>query len=65
MPLLLVKILEGRPPEKLEALIHALTETTSQVLDAPAESVRVLIEELPKTHWGIGGKSVKERQQQR
>jgi len=59
MPLLLVKILEGRPPETVEALIAALTETTAETLGAPRESVRVLVEELPKSHWGIGGKSAK------
>jgi 4-oxalocrotonate tautomerase len=57
MPLLLVKIMEGRPPEKVEALIAALTEATVETLGAPRESIRVLVEEVPKSHWGIGGKS--------
>ncbi len=59
MPFLLVKVMEGRPPEKIEALIEALTETTARTLDAPKETIRVLVEEVPKTHWGIGGKSAK------
>jgi 4-oxalocrotonate tautomerase len=59
MPLLLVKIIEGRPPEKVEALIAALTEATVDTLGAPRESIRVLVEEVPKSHWGIGGKSAK------
>lgn len=61
MPILTVRILEGRPPEKIEGLISALTEAASRVLDAPAESVRVLVEEVPKTHWGIGGQSAAAR----
>lgn len=57
MPIMIVKLMEGRPPEKIEALIHALTEAAVQSLGAPKESVRVLVEELPKSHWGIAGQS--------
>ncbi|WP_372657006.1 2-hydroxymuconate tautomerase family protein [Hydrogenophaga sp.] len=64
MPVLLVKILQGRPPEKIEALIAALTEATARSLDAPPESVRVLVEEMPKTHWGVGGQSFQQRAKQ-
>lgn len=56
MPILLVKLIQGRPPEKIEGLIAALTDATVQALDAPREAVRVLVEELPPTHWGAGGK---------
>ncbi|MES2400933.1 MAG: 2-hydroxymuconate tautomerase family protein [Pseudomonadota bacterium] len=59
MPFLLVKVMQGRSPEKIEALIAALTETTARTLDAPVETIRVLVEEVPNTHWGIGGKSAK------
>ena len=59
MPLIVARILEGRPPEKIEALIAALTEATHQALGAPKGSVRVIVEEVPKTHWGIGGQSAK------
>jgi 4-oxalocrotonate tautomerase len=59
MPLLLVKIIEGRPAETVEALIAALTATTAETLGAPRESIRVLVEEVPKSHWGIGGQSAK------
>lgn len=57
MPLIVARVLEGRPPEKIEALIEALTEATVQTLAAPKDSVRVIVEEVPKTHWGIGGRS--------
>jgi 4-oxalocrotonate tautomerase len=59
MPLIVARILEGRPPEKIETLIAALTEATHQALGAPKDSVRVIVEEVPKTHWGIGGQSAK------
>ncbi len=55
MPIVHVEMLEGRPPEKLPQLIRALTDTVCQVLDVPPERVRVVITEVPKTLWGIGG----------
>lgn len=55
MPILRVEILEGRSEEKKAELIEQLTLTVSRVLDAPAQNVRVILYEVPKGHWGIGG----------
>lgn len=60
MPFIRVDMLEGRTPEQKRALIRELSETASRVLDTPIDRVRVLINEIPKTHWGIGGKPVSE-----
>jgi 4-oxalocrotonate tautomerase len=59
MPIIQVNLMEGRSDEQKEALIAALTDATVQSLGAPRDSVRVLLNEMPKTHWGIGGKSAK------
>jgi len=59
MPIIQVNLMEGRSDELKEALIAALTEATVQSIGAPRESVRVLLNEMPKSHWGIGGKSAK------
>lgn len=55
MPLIQINMLEGRPPEKITELISNITDTVSETLGAPKQSVRVLVNEMPKTHWGIGG----------
>jgi 4-oxalocrotonate tautomerase len=55
MPLIQVNIMEGRPPEKIKELISNVTDTVSETLGAPKQSVRVLVTEMPKTHWGIAG----------
>nr|WP_295970761.1 4-oxalocrotonate tautomerase [uncultured Bacillus sp.] len=55
MPLIQINLLEGRPPEKIKALIENVTNTVSETLDAPKQNVRVLVTEMPKTHWGIAG----------
>ncbi|WML52861.1 4-oxalocrotonate tautomerase [Neobacillus sp. PS3-12] len=61
MPLIQVNIMEGRPPEKIKALIENITDTVVETLDAPKESVRVLVNEMPRTHWGIAGVPASER----
>lgn len=59
MPLVQISIMEGRQPEQIETMIQEVTEAITRSLNAPTESVRVLVTEMPKTHWGIGGKSAK------
>ncbi|MET3695765.1 4-oxalocrotonate tautomerase [Bacillus oleivorans] len=58
MPIINVQILEGRSPEKVHALIENITNTVSETLDAPRENIRVIISEIPKTHWGKGGVTI-------
>lgn len=64
MPLIQITIVEGRTAEKKEQLILEMTETVSAVLDAPKENVRVLINEVPTTHWGIAGQSISKRKEE-
>ncbi|MGJ9459829.1 2-hydroxymuconate tautomerase [Oceanobacillus sp. CF4.6] len=61
MPFIQVNILEGRTPETKERFIREVTDLASEVFDAPEQSVRVMINELPPEHWGIAGESVKKR----
>lgn len=60
MPFLTVNLAEGRTEEQKLALIRELTATVVRVLDTKPETVRVLINDVPKTNWGIGGKTLKE-----
>jgi 4-oxalocrotonate tautomerase len=55
MPIVNIQILEGRTPEKVKSLIASVTDTVSKELDAPKERIRVLVTEIPSTHWGIAG----------
>ncbi len=59
MPFVQISIMEGRKPEQIEMMIDEVTQAITRSLDAPTESVRVLVTEVPKTHWGIGGRSAK------
>jgi 4-oxalocrotonate tautomerase len=57
MPLVQVSLIEGRPADVVELLIAELTDTVVRVLDAPRESVRVILYDVPPDRWGVGGVS--------
>jgi 4-oxalocrotonate tautomerase len=59
MPIAQINIVEGRTDEQKERLIHEVTDAIVRSLDAPVESVRVILNEMPKQHFGIGGRSAR------
>lgn len=61
MPIIQVSIVSGRTPEKIEKLIRELTNVTAEVLEAPVESIKVLVTEIEPTHWGSNGESIAAR----
>ena len=60
MPIANLQILQGREPRIKETLIRAVTAAIVETLNVNAESVRVILAEVPAEHWGIGGTSAKE-----
>ena len=60
MPFVQIYILEGRTEEQKKAAIAKVTEALSETLNAPKENVRVMIQEVPKSQWGIGGVTAKD-----
>ncbi|MEI2777979.1 MAG: 2-hydroxymuconate tautomerase [Tetrasphaera sp.] len=61
MPLVEVTLAQGRTPEQLRTLIDRLTMATVEAIGAPLENVRVVIREVPKTHWAAGNVTIAER----
>jgi len=59
MPIAQINIIEGRSDEQKEALISEVTAAIVRSLGAPQQSVRVIINEMPKQHFGIAGESAK------
>jgi 4-oxalocrotonate tautomerase len=58
MPIVNIQVLEGRPENKIKDLIGNVTDTVANTLEVPKERVRVVVTEVPKSHWGIGGVAV-------
>jgi 4-oxalocrotonate tautomerase len=61
MPLVDVSLVAGRTPEQIRDLIARLTDAVEQALDTPRHSIRVLVRELPATHWATGGETIADR----
>lgn len=61
MPIIEVTLVEGREPERLRDLITRLTDAAVEAIDAPRESVRVVLREVPPTHFAAGDVTIAER----
>jgi 4-oxalocrotonate tautomerase len=61
VPIIEVKMLEGRTSEQKARLSRELTEVAMRVLEVRPEAVRVLIQEVSPAHWSVGGVNFAER----
>jgi 4-oxalocrotonate tautomerase len=61
MPFVEVTLTTGRTPDQLRGLLSHITDAVVQAIDAPKGSVRVVIREIPQTHWSAGGVTLAER----
>ncbi len=60
MPIAHIHILEGRTEAQKRALIDKVTWALHEALDAPVESIRIIIQDMPKANYGIAGKSAQD-----
>ena len=60
MPFAQVFLLEGRTEEQKRAVIEKVTQALQEAVGAPKETIRVWIQEVPKTNWGIAGQTAKD-----
>lgn len=60
MPLAEISMMEGRTEDQKRAVIAQVTQALVSAVGVPAETVRVVIREVPKANWGIGGVSAKD-----
>jgi 4-oxalocrotonate tautomerase len=63
MPLVEVTLVTGRTPEQLRALISAVTDAVVGAISAQKDAVRVVIREVPPTHWAAGDVTIAERRE--
>lgn len=55
MPHIDVKMLEGRTVEQKRQFVAAVTMAAVNILQTPAESLTVAIQEYPRENWGSAG----------
>jgi len=54
MPIVRVDFWEGVGEDKVKTMIRGITDVMVG-LGVPAHAVEVIVYEIPKTHWGVGG----------
>lgn len=62
MILLKLTIVEGRTAEQKARVIRRISEAAARHFGRDLDEVRLLITEIPKTNWGIAGRSMAERE---
>ncbi len=55
MPLVKIYLWKRRDKEKKKELIKKVTSVVVDAIDCSAEAVQVIINEVDKDNWGIGG----------
>lgn len=57
MPIVEITMIEGRTPEAKRRLIAKVTDAIVEAVDAPRESIRIILREVPPMHFGVAGKT--------
>ena len=60
MPIVHVNVWEGFGKEKTKTVIQKITKVFVD-LGIPEQAVEVIVHEIPKSHWGIGGEPASEK----
>lgn len=55
MPIVEITLIEGRTLEQKKALGKAVTEAIVTAIEAPRESVRIILREVPPAHFIVAG----------
>ena len=55
MPIITVKLLEGRTDDQKRALVKEVTDAVSRTVNAPKENITIVIEEMAKNHYANAG----------
>lgn len=55
MPIVNVKLLEGRSDEQLKNLVAEVTNAVEKTTGANKDAIQVVIEEMKASHYGVAG----------
>ena len=62
MPIVTVQLLEGRTHEQKKAMVEKVTKAVSETTSASPENVKIIIEEMSKSHFASAGVLANEKQ---
>jgi 4-oxalocrotonate tautomerase len=63
MPIVSISVWQGFGEDRARQVIKGITDSFVQV-GVPAQAVEVVIHEVPRSHWGVGGQVSTERPRQ-
>ena len=55
MPIVRIEMWEGKSVEQKRELVEAFTREMSRITGNKPESIHILIDDVKKENWGIGG----------
>lgn len=55
MPIVTVKMIEGRSDDQKKALVEKVTDAVCETTGASKDAVSIIIEEMSKNHYAVGG----------
>ncbi|MBS1218644.1 MAG: 4-oxalocrotonate tautomerase [Proteobacteria bacterium] len=61
MPFAQLYIAEGRNDAQKKLLIEKVTQAFVDAVGVKPESVWITVQDIPKTQWGVGGKTLADR----
>ena len=60
MPIVTITLMKGRPPEKIQDMTRAVSRAIADAIDAPIETVRVMVTEMEEHQYAVGGRPIAE-----
>lgn len=54
MPIVNITLVEGRDDAAIKHCIKEVARTVHQTLGAPLATIRVIVQQVPAAHWGVG-----------
>jgi 4-oxalocrotonate tautomerase len=57
MPIIQITLIQGREAAAVSECAREVARTVHRSLGAPMESIRVLVNEIPASHWAIGDRT--------
>lgn len=61
MPLVHIDLIEGRSDEQLRGLVKDVTEAIAKNANVPAERIHIVLNEMKKDRYSVGGQMADEK----
>jgi 4-oxalocrotonate tautomerase len=65
MPIVHVRLLEGRTQAQLDVMYEAMTETLCRTVDCTPEEVRIFVTHIPADGFAVAGRSIAARNREK